>query len=36
LTKDGRDAAAHIQGPAALAVHSGEQARMIDSASLLD
>jgi N4-(beta-N-acetylglucosaminyl)-L-asparaginase len=36
LTKDGRYAAAHIHGPASLAVHDGEQARMVDSASLLD
>jgi len=36
LTKDGRFAAAHIHGPASLAVHDGEKARMVDSASLLD
>ena len=36
LTKDGRYAAAHIHGPASLAVHDGETARMVDSASLLD
>ena len=28
--------AAHIHGPASLAVHDGEKARMVDSASLLD
>lgn len=36
LTKDGKYAAAHIHGPASLAVHDGEKARMVDSASLLD
>jgi N4-(beta-N-acetylglucosaminyl)-L-asparaginase len=36
LTKDGKFAAAHIHGPASLAVHDGEQARMVDSAALLD
>ncbi len=36
LTKDGKYAAAHIHGPASLAVHDGEQARMVDSAALLD
>jgi N4-(beta-N-acetylglucosaminyl)-L-asparaginase len=36
LTKDGKYAAAHIHGPASLAVHDGERARMVDSASLLD
>jgi N4-(beta-N-acetylglucosaminyl)-L-asparaginase len=36
LTHDGRYAAAHIHGPASLAVHDGEKARMVDSASLLD
>jgi N4-(beta-N-acetylglucosaminyl)-L-asparaginase len=36
LTKDRRYAAAHIHGPASLAVHDGEQARMVDSAALLD
>ena len=36
LTKDGKYAAAHIHGPASLAVHDGDSARMVDSASLLD
>jgi N4-(beta-N-acetylglucosaminyl)-L-asparaginase len=36
LTKEGRYAAAHIHGPASLAVHDGETARMVDSAGLLD
>jgi N4-(beta-N-acetylglucosaminyl)-L-asparaginase len=36
LTKDGKYAAAHIHGSASLAVHDGEQARMVDSAALLD
>jgi N4-(beta-N-acetylglucosaminyl)-L-asparaginase len=36
LTKDGKYAAAHIHGPASLAVHDGEQAKMVDSAALLD
>jgi N4-(beta-N-acetylglucosaminyl)-L-asparaginase len=36
LTKDGKYAAAHIHGPASLCVHDGEQAKMVDSASLLD
>jgi N4-(beta-N-acetylglucosaminyl)-L-asparaginase len=36
LTKDGKFAAAHIHGPASLAVHDGEQAKMVDSAGLLD
>jgi N4-(beta-N-acetylglucosaminyl)-L-asparaginase len=36
LTKNGRFAAAHIHGPASLAVHDGEQARMVDSAALVD
>lgn len=36
LTKDGKYAAAHIHGPASLAVHNGDSARMVDSASLVD
>jgi N4-(beta-N-acetylglucosaminyl)-L-asparaginase len=36
LNKDGKFAAAHIHGPASLAVHDGEQAKMVDSAGLLD
>jgi N4-(beta-N-acetylglucosaminyl)-L-asparaginase len=36
LTKDGKYAAAHIHGPASLAVHDGEQAKMVDSAALID
>ena len=36
LTKEGKFAAAHIHGPASLAVHDGEQAKMVDSAALLD
>ena len=36
LTKDGKYAAAHIHGPASLAVHDGDSARMVDSANLLD
>jgi N4-(beta-N-acetylglucosaminyl)-L-asparaginase len=36
LTKDGKYAAAHIHGPASLCVHDGEQAKMVDSAALLD
>ncbi len=36
LTKDGKYAAAHIHGPASLAVHDGDSARMVDSAGLLD
>ena len=36
LTRDGKYAAAHIHGPASLAVHDGDSARMVDSASLLD
>jgi N4-(beta-N-acetylglucosaminyl)-L-asparaginase len=36
LTRDGKFAAAHIHGPASLAVHDGNSARMVDSAGLLD
>jgi N4-(beta-N-acetylglucosaminyl)-L-asparaginase len=36
LTKDGKYAAANIQGPISLAVHDGDSARMVDSATLLD
>jgi N4-(beta-N-acetylglucosaminyl)-L-asparaginase len=36
LTRDGKFAAAHIHGPASLAVHDGEEAKMVDSAGLLD
>jgi N4-(beta-N-acetylglucosaminyl)-L-asparaginase len=36
LTKDGKYAAAHIHGPASLAVHDGEEAKMVDSAALMD
>ncbi len=36
LTKDGTYAAAQIHRPASLAVHDGDSARMVDSASLLD
>jgi N4-(beta-N-acetylglucosaminyl)-L-asparaginase len=36
LANDGGYAAAHIHGPASLAVHDGEQARIVESASLVD
>jgi N4-(beta-N-acetylglucosaminyl)-L-asparaginase len=36
LTRDGKFAAANIQGPISLTVHDGDSARSVDSATLLD
>ena len=36
VVTEGKFAAASIYGPASPAVHDGEQAKMVDSAALLD